>query len=181
LDPSFHLPPEKQKDRYLQHENTLENTAYVEMFEKFIASGVESFVPPGGKILDFGCGPDPVLAELLGRRGFDVDVVDLFFRPEGAFRKEKYNLITLTEVLEHLTDPLEVLKGLKDRLRPGGSIALMTQFHQENREKFSSWWYRRDSTHVSFYSLKTIRKLGEAVGMAVVFSDGVKIAVLKGI
>jgi SAM-dependent methyltransferase len=41
--------------------------------------------------------------------------------PEGAFE-----LITLTDVLEHLEDPRACLRALRDRLAPGGLLVIST-------------------------------------------------------
>jgi len=170
---------EKQKQRYLLHENTEENSGYVRMFEHFIQTGVEPFVPSGGKLLDFGSGPRPVLAELLGEKGYSVDIYDVFFHPDEAYRTRQYDVITLTEVLEHLPDPLEILRGLTQRLHRDGVIALLTLFHPDNVEKFDPWWYRRDPTHVTFYTPKTIQQLANVLDLKVIVSDQQRMAVLK--
>jgi hypothetical protein len=179
LDQTHHLSTEKQKERYLLHENSEENSGYVRMFEKFIETAVVPFARNGGKIFDFGCGPQPVLAELLRKKGYSVDLYDLFFNSDEVYQTRKYDLITLTEVLEHLSNPIEVLRGLVQRLEANGVIAFMTLFHPDNVEKFDAWWYRRDPTHVTFYTPKTIQQLAEVLEMKVVFSDNQRMAVLR--
>jgi len=57
----------------------------------------------------------------------------------------------------------------------------MTLFHPNQREGFQSWWYRRDSTHVAFYTPKTLERMGESLNLRLVFSDGQRTAVLKKI
>ncbi|HJT23904.1 MAG TPA: methyltransferase domain-containing protein [bacterium] len=178
LEKAHHLTPEKQKERYLQHQNSRENRGYVEMFEGFIAQGIAPFVRPGGRLLDFGCGPEPVLAGMLRERGYAVDSYDLFFQKDEAYLDKQYDLILLTEVLEHLADPKGTLQALSERLAPGGFFSLMTLFHPEDRGKFSDWWYRRDPTHVSFFTAKTLGELGRGLGMTVLFSDPKNILVL---
>ena len=178
LAEAHHLSPEKQKQRYEQHENSLDNPGYVERFEGFLKAGVDPFVGKGGRVLDFGCGPEPVLAWLMERRGYEVDRYDLFFHPDEAYRTQQYHLITLTEVLEHLTDPLGTLRALSPRLAPGGVFTVMTLFHPNDRAKFADWWYRRDPTHVSFYTVKTLGELANALGMKVLFSDAKNTVVL---
>lgn len=149
------------------------------MFERFAAVGVTPYISAGSRVLDYGCGPEPVLAGLLKKKGYAVDTYDLFFHPSESFQFKTYNLITLTEVLEHLPNPLEVLEALKWKLAPQGFIALMTLFHPNDSEKFSKWWYRRDATHVSFYTVKTIQRLAEILEMKVLFTDGERTAVLS--
>jgi len=148
------------------------------MLEAFLKTGVDPFVAKAGRVLDFGCGPEPVLAWLLERRGHPVDRYDLFFHKDEAYRTRQYDLITLTEVLEHLADPLGTLQALSQRLAPGGVFALMTLFHPNDRVKFADWWYRRDPTHVSFYTVKTLGELAGFLGMKILFSDAKNIIVL---
>jgi len=178
LDPSCFLSVEEQKQRYLQHENTEENTGYVGMFEDFIKTGIEPFAPKGSRILDYGCGPEPVLANVLSRRGYSVEAYDIFFKPNDAALHQKYDVIVLAEVLEHLADPKTVLLGLSGLLNPGGVIALMTLFHPNDRQSFGKWWYRRDKTHVNFYTTKTIEKMALVLGLTFLFSDGKRTAVI---
>jgi hypothetical protein len=178
LDKSWVPSLEKQKERYLQHENSLGNPGYVEMFEGFIKACVEPFVSKGGKILDYGCGPEPVLADLLTKRGHAVDIYDLFFNPDETHKTKKYNLIILAEVLEHLENPLVELRTLSERLEPQGVISIMTLFHPNDPETFFKWWYRRDITHVSFYTLKTLQEIVRVLGMDLIFSDSERTAVM---
>ena len=46
-------------------------------------------------------------------------------------------------------------------LKPGGILAIMTNFYSEEID-FDEWWYQRDPTHVSFYSIKTFEWLSES-------------------
>lgn len=179
LDGAHHLPVEGQRARYLQHENSSDSAGYVKMLEGFIERGVAPYAPPGGRILDFGSGPEPVLAGILRRMGYPTDIYDLFFHPEESYRSQTYNLITLTEVLEHLSNPLEILRGLSQRLKPGGVLAVMTLFHPANPEAFNAWWYRRDPTHVSFFTERTIRRLAEMLNAELLFTDHKRISALR--
>lgn len=156
----------------------MDSPGYVGMFEAFLKAGVDPFAGEAARALDFGCGPEPVLARLLERRGYAVDRTDLFFHPDEAYLNRRYDLITLTEVLEHLTDPLGTLRVLAQRLAPGGVLALMTLFHPDDPAKFADWWYRRDPTHVSFYTVETLGQVSGALGLKVLFSDAKKIIVL---
>ncbi|MFW5995847.1 MAG: class I SAM-dependent methyltransferase [Halanaerobiaceae bacterium] len=148
------LLPAEQKKRYLEHNNTHENEGYVKMFERFIAKVIQPHVFGVENVLEFGCGPGPVLADLLKERGFKVDIYDPFFYPREVFRKRKYGLITATEVFEHLERPDRVLKMLVDHLIPGGFLAVMTSFHP-GPEKFPEWWYKWDPTHIIFFDSVT--------------------------
>src|SRR5258708_21210799 len=179
LDKSCVPSLEKQKERYLQHENSPESEGYVEMFEGFIKACVDPFIPKGQKILDFGCGPLPVLADLLKKREYLVDTYDLFFTADETYKLKKYNLIILTDVLEHLENPIAILRALSERLEPQGVISIMTLFHPNDHEEFSKWWYRRDITHVSFYTHETLKEIAKVLYMDLVFSDSERRVVLR--
>jgi SAM-dependent methyltransferase len=178
LDPAYFLSPDEQKQRYLQHENTEENKGYVAMFEDFTKTCIQPFAKKGSRILDYGCGPEPVLAKLLSRQGYEVEAYDVFFKPDEAVLRQKYDVVVLTEVLEHLADPQEILKKLSGLLNPGGVIALMTLFHPHDPQSFGKWWYRRDKTHVTFYTVKTIEKMALVLGLNLLFTDHRRNAVL---
>ncbi len=178
LDEGHFLSAEEQRARYLQHENTCENAGYVAMFERFIAACIDPYCRDARTSLDFGCGPGPVLAALLRKRGFEVDTYDLFFAPDTAYQTKKYDLITSTEVFEHLHKPMEIMRELAQRISANGIIALMTQFPPDDPGLFSRWWYLNDPTHVSFYPLKTFEFMAQALHLRVLFLDKKEMCVL---
>lgn len=187
LNRRFHPTFEDAKERYLLHNNSLESVGYVEMLNDFISSCVSPFIGEADdqasngskdtgharvpRILDFGSGPTPVLAELLKRRGVDIDIHDLHFATDTSYETRMYDAITATEVLEHLADPLETVQKLVTRLNPGGVLAVMTSFHPEDWEAFGQWRYRKDSTHISFFAKRTMEHLAAALGMDILFID----------
>lgn len=185
-DESLHPPPEAERKNYEKHDNSFESTGYVKMFEGFIGWAIEPEMerlqamagdaPP--RALDFGCGPGPVLGELLRRRGFATDVYDPFFFPDHVFDGRNYHLITSTEVFEHLSDPLRVAQMLAQHLEEGGILVLMTLFHYDDRERFLDWWYIRDISHVGFFNAKTLAVLAEKAGLKLLRHDGERVAVL---
>ncbi|WP_263832335.1 class I SAM-dependent methyltransferase [Sulfurospirillum oryzae] len=178
LDPTYYLSLEKENTLYNNHQNSLENQGYVQMFEDFLDYFWEDLTCKE-KSLDFGSGPTPVLSQLLTRRGVKVDCYDKFYQPIKCYEHQTYDLITSTEVFEHLDDPKETLRLLAKHLNPNGVIALMTLFHSNDEAHFLTWWYRRDPTHIIFYTPKTIEVLAQQCGLEVVRTDGKRIAVLK--
>lgn len=165
-DERFLLDNLEEKSQYDMHENSMQNSGYVAMFEKFIKNFLLPFKTQG-KLLEFGCGPGPVLATLLQSRGFDVTKYDLFYYPDTTYKQKSFDIITSTEVLEHLQNPLEYFLHFKDILHQDGIICLMTLFVSTDDREFLQWWYRRDPTHISFYHPKTIEYICQLLDMKI--------------
>lgn len=179
LDENYLVTENAEKTQYSFHNNTKENTGYVEYLERFIEEAITPYAQDVNDVLDFGCGPGPVLYELLKERYKRVDKYDPYFSPEKVFENKKYDLITSTEVFEHLKKPLEVMEFLKDHLKEGGILSLMTGFHNNNQEKFKNWWYIRDQTHICFYTPKVFQKLADLFDLKFLYTNNKNIVVLQ--
>jgi len=177
MDDEKIVPPEQEQKRYLAHINTPDDTEYVDMLKRFIEISIKPFHKNITTALDFGSGPGPVLSMLLKKMGFEVDIYDIYFAPQKVYRGKTYDLITCTEVLEHVKNPLEILKELKKHLNPGAILAIMTLFHPveglspANASVFNNWWYRRDPTHISFFRPETFRYISRVLDMAILMID----------
>lgn len=179
LSPDHYLRPEEEKARYELHDNRIDNLGYVRMFERFIESAVVPWVRTGAEILDYGCGHGPVLAELLRKKHYHVDLYDPFFFPDPGYRAKKYDLITATEVIEHLTDPLKTISDLKKILNPHGKIAIMTQCNTHAPETFLTWYYRREDTHISFFNTQVFRAFASILDLRILYCDDTKMIVFE--
>ena len=173
----YWLDKESEKAHYAHHENSIDNLGYVQMFEHFL-----EFVNTQTeyeKVLDFGVGPGPVLAKKLEKSNKHILCYDPYFFPNKDYLEQKYNLITSTEVFEHIANPLETLIHLKELLEPNGTIAIMTHFHPNESFRFESWWYHKDPTHISFYTPNTFEILAREASLHVKACDGVKYILLN--
>lgn len=163
-----HVPPEQRLDaaaeraRYDLHENDSGDDGYRRFLSR-LATPLLARLAPGSKGLDFGCGPSPVLADMLRSAGHDVAVYDPFYAADPAPLADTYDFITATEVVEHLHDPGAVLRQLWSCVRPGGVLALMTQLLPAP-DDFSTWHYISDPTHVCFFGDRSFAWLGEELG-----------------
>lgn len=151
--------PEKdfERERYLLHDNDPDDSAY----RRFLARLAEPLLerlPPGLRGLDYGCGPGPALAAMMEEAGHAMRLYDPFFYPDLSVLADTYDFITCTEVAEHFHNPAEEFRKLDALLRPGGLLALMTSF-QEDDGAFARWHYRREPTHVVFYRAETFQCL----------------------
>lgn len=163
----YHLSPQDEAARYRLHENTLLNEGYVRMFLEKIAL-VHRYCPDAHTVLDYGCGPEPVLAQLLRRDGFECDVYDPYFFP--VLPKGSYDLVISTEVFEHFRNIRAELCRIRSFLEPGGFLAVMTSFYDSVGD-FGDWWYITDPTHVCFFSTRTFEWIEKDFGFNRVYTD----------
>ncbi len=178
LEKKYFVDEIQEKSQYENHNNSFESKGYVEMFENFLNYFWDDLKKDCTEVLDFGSGPGPVLAQILQNRGLHVDMYDKFYQPKKIYKNKKYDLITSTEVFEHLENPMEILLHLKKHLKEGGIIAIMTLFHNNSSKDFLNWWYRRDPTHITFYTPKTFEVIALMCGLNILKCDDKRIIIL---
>tara|TARA_B100000795_G_scaffold45731_1_gene30062 strand:- start:164 stop:802 length:639 start_codon:yes stop_codon:yes gene_type:complete len=159
LDPSLYIEAGIEKERYLEHDNRVDDEAYRSFLSR-LANPLKEKLSIGDQGLDFGCGHGPALADMLQSDGFEVDLYDPFFFPDKKVFSKKYHFISCTETAEHFHDPRKEFNSFDNLLMPGGWLGIMTSFLTTD-DAFESWYYRRDPTHVTFYSEKTFEVIAE--------------------
>lgn len=139
-----------------------------------------------GSMLEIGCGPGFMLKKLK-KLGWTVKGIE---RTESvaAFAREKFNLdvthhgietlpalptfdlIVLFQVMEHLSDPLGILKESIKRLKKGGKVIINVPNIESWQATFggSVWAYLDPPRHVFHFSLESLRKLLLMVGLKLV-------------
>jgi hypothetical protein len=95
------------------------------------------------------------LAHQLAARGYRVELYDPYFHNHPAALAQTYDFIMMTEVAEHLFEPGFELERLRRLIKPGGALGIMTALYHSEVD-FTSWYYRRDPTHVCFFSEQSI-------------------------
>jgi 2-polyprenyl-3-methyl-5-hydroxy-6-metoxy-1,4-benzoquinol methylase len=153
VEPAYHLEPAREKAIYDLHQNAPGDTSYRSFLQRLF-DPLRDIVPAGSLGLEFGCGPGPVLAEMLTEAGYRVHLYDPFYAPDDGVFNQCYRFVTATEVVEHLYHPGEELARLWQCLEPGGQLALMTKLVL-GRSAFAGWHYKNDPTHVCFFSRTT--------------------------
>lgn len=157
------ISPLAEKERYEAHENA-ENESYSSYLNKAVTA-TRPHLMPSAKGLDFGCGRTKILESLFRKNGFQVESYDLFFHPDGKLLSQQYDFIILSEVIEHLREPRDIMLRLKNNLSPGGQFFIKTKLRPETSAEFSKWFYKRDSTHVQFFNKKSFNALTAILGM----------------
>ncbi len=164
VDPLHRPSPEAEQARYLLHRNDVHDPGY-RAFVRPLFEAIQARVPPGAAGLDFGCGPASALGHMLESAGFALRRFDPFFHPDRASLAQSYDFVAACEVIEHLFAPQAELERLRGLLRPGGWLAAMTLLWTPEVD-FARWHYRRDPTHVAFYSAATFRWIAAHFGFA---------------
>jgi hypothetical protein len=160
VPPYQHLIPDEEKSRYDQHRNNPKDSAY-RLFLGRLTDPLLDRLTPSSTGLDFGCGPGPTLSVMLEEAGHQVAIYDPFYADDPDMLKNRYDFITATEVVEHLHHPIQDLGLLWSLLRPAGYLGLMTKL-STGRDTFAVWHYKRDLTHVCFFSRQTFEWLADS-------------------
>ena len=163
----YHVSDAQEKARYDEHNNDPDDPGYRKFLSR-LADPLCQKLPSGASGLDFGCGPGPALAAMLREQGFETAVYDKFYAADGRVLEKTYDFITATEVLEHLCQPGKDLNRLWQILRPGGIFGIMTKLVKD-KAAFDNWHYKRDTTHVCFFSAETLLWLGDFLRAQVEF------------
>lgn len=161
MDSHFFLEPDNEKERYLEHNNDINDPRYVDFLNKLIIP-MKEYIDRDLLGLDYGSGPSPVLVELMQRDGYQIKGYDPFF--SSIDLREKYDYILSTEVVEHFNNPKDSFKKLIGLLKPGSYLGVMTSILYPDIN-FDKWYYRHDNTHVSFYTPKTLKYLESTFGL----------------
>lgn len=135
----------------------------------------------GRRHLDYGGGYG-LLTRQLRDRGIDMYHHDplaenLFAQTFEGDVEGDYGAITLVEVFEHLTDPLELMEALA---RHAEVIIISTVLVPDPIENIADWWYLIPDLgqHITFYTPAALEAIAERVGMHVV-SDGFNLHVFS--
>ncbi|NLX72237.1 MAG: class I SAM-dependent methyltransferase [Bacteroidales bacterium] len=169
------LEPDSEKNRYLQHNNSEEDQAYLRHLNTAIQPTLP-FLSSDMEGLDFGCGPNPVLAKVLTKSGYTCSFYDPFFFPD--LPDERQDFVFATETFEHFSNPAKELQLITALLRPHGTLTIMTNRWDENTD-LGKWWYVRDPTHLVFYHKETFRFISEKYDYSLEYDDGSKIVILR--
>ena len=105
-----------------------------------------------GEILDLGCGDGSLVKALNNTDGIKATGTDLsyginFEKDSLPYEKNKFDIIIMYSVLEHLNDPANIILETKRVLKKDGSIILVIPNYKTTKESFYD-----DPTHVRPYT-----------------------------
>ena len=173
FDPSqYHLSEYEERKRYDTHNNNPEDPRYRQFLSQ-LTEPLNEIISSDSYGLDFGCGPGPTLYLMMQEKGHQMDLYDKFYARNQSVFEKSFDFITLTEVLEHLSDPVFELERLASILNSKGILAVMTQTLADDID-FDSWYYKNDPSHIGFYNDKSLTGLASLLELEIKqFSDRV--------
>ena len=155
----YRLTAVKEKAQYDLHQNNPDDPEY----RKFLG---RTFDPLQARVskhsvgLDFGCGPGPTISKMGDQVGLKISNYDLYYYNDPELLETQYDFVTMTEVIEHIAEPGELLKVMDSLLKPKAILAIMTK-RLIDYQQFINWHYKNDPTHICFYSLDTFRWIAD--------------------
>jgi len=153
--------------------------------------GTPSAAPPrpGARLLDLGCGGGAYLAQM-AREGWEVWGLEpsaeaaaharaaLSLPPErivvasaedAELPRDAFDLVTMSHVLEHLSDPVAVLERIHGWLRPGGTLRIRIPNTRSLESRiFGRLWLGLElPRHLQHFDRDTATRLLEQAGFRV--------------
>lgn len=154
------------------------------------ARALARHVPPGGRVIEIGCGNGQFLAALravrpdIGLAGVDIEDVGItglsdftFFHgqlEQVAVPRASFDAAYCSNLIEHVADPLAFLRRCREVLKPGGVILGITPDHLSlDRYLFGRYWAGYHfPRHTFVFDHRNIRTLLGSTGFAAVSVAG---------
>lgn len=174
---SFLPSSASEKKRYLTHKNGIQYKGYV----NFLMQAIEPSLPflnAEMQGLDYGCGQTPTLSLILEQMGYKCSNYDPFFFPE--IPDMQYDFIFATECFEHFFFPAKEILRIKNILKTGGILIVMTE-PWTSVDKFENWYYTKDLTHVSFYHKQSFKFISDKFKFEHIDSNNERVFILRKI
>lgn len=163
---------------------------YIERFERI----EEALDGKKGRILDVGSGPglflstgakrgwgvkgiEPSLkAAAFSSENLGLDIANVFLSKENASSFGRFDAVHMGEVLEHLTDPREMLEIVHGILHPGGVLSLIVPNDFNPFQEilwrdlgYPTWWVAPPH-HLNYFDHRSLKNLLISCGFEIVDS-----------
>ncbi len=145
---------------------------------------IERFRTPPGRFLDIGCGPG-LLVEEAASRGWDASGIELSAWAVGEAQARGLNVrqvtlddldappssidaASLADVIEHVPDPLSLMRRLYELMAPGGVVFCATpNVESAVARTLRRWWWSVLPGHLFLFSARTLARLMRDAGFEV--------------
>jgi 2-polyprenyl-3-methyl-5-hydroxy-6-metoxy-1,4-benzoquinol methylase len=148
---------------------------------------------PGQDVVELGCGPNPVTLFALAARGRNVTAVELsadFCRNASqlaerhdlpirfvnapadstTLESEAFDLVLMTEVLEHVPDEHAALAEVHRIMRPGGRLLISVPNAESLVQRYFAWrngFTEDEPQHLREYSVRRLEDAVREAGLTV--------------
>ncbi len=114
----------------------------------------------------FGIDPSPRAVAVCRARGLDVHEGTLFDAPVGH---RQFDLVVMSHTIEHVSDPLALLRRAGEILSPAGRILVTTpNAGSPGLRAYGSCWFSLDAPrHLHLFDPRALRLLAAKAGLAV--------------
>jgi 2-polyprenyl-3-methyl-5-hydroxy-6-metoxy-1,4-benzoquinol methylase len=188
------------KSKYYQNveffnERFLEDKDWYDLVFKDRYDSFEKILGYNGNILDIGCGGgyfllygknrgwitlgiDPSIQSINHCKSIGLDVIEGYF-DENLSEKlaNKFDVVHLSEVLEHVPDPENTIFSIKKTLKPGGIVCIVVpndynpfQVSLIKTCNFKPWWVAPPH-HINYFDFSSLENLLEKVGFTVILKE----------
>lgn len=186
--------PEIRLERYVDRPLIEQETALLphsQLHYWYMLAWVRRLLSPVARLplrlLDFGCGAGGLLLEARAA-GFEVLGLEVNRRlaawvesthglrvfsttiDDPSFREAPFDVITSSQVFEHLTDPRGTLAGLKGHLRPGGILLIEVPNLHDVRERLQRG-ATMDDSHLFYFNRRSLPGMLRRAGFEVLRID----------
>lgn len=148
-------------------------------------SGAFSWVPRNVRVLDIGCGfgeslgyhgargcevygveADQNIRRVADKYGFKVHMG--LFDP-NLYDPEFFDYVTMSQVIEHVTDPVETMRGIAQILKVGGTAILSTPNANGWGAKLfgKRWIHWHTPYHLQFFSIRSLELAAQKADLIV--------------
>ena len=183
-----------EKPKYFQ--DTEEDLEWWAMTYRNYYQSFEKYCPEGNRrLLEIGSGPGYFLKcgnelgwDVVGfepskqayeySQKFGIEVVNDFFSEDNAGKYGKFDVVYMNTVIEHLPDPISLIKTAKNVLNPNGIICVVApndynplQSILRENLSYEPWWVV-PRHHINYFDFVSIKKVIERLGFEVVESTG---------
>ncbi|MBI3549001.1 MAG: class I SAM-dependent methyltransferase [Elusimicrobia bacterium] len=107
----------------------------------------------------------------IAREKFKLDVYPESFDATKRFEPASLDVISMIDVIEHLSDPLAAVRRAAELLKPGGVLYLVTpDVGSLSASLLRGYWWGLRPAHIYYFDKHTLRRLLEKAGFQVVLS-----------
>jgi SAM-dependent methyltransferase len=190
---------------YRSHYYGTEKPLYIERYEEDRAwwemtyadryDSFESFLPPDRRrLLDVGSGPglfllagrargwttlgvEPAQQPAAHSRGLGLEIVEEFLTEDLATQLGRFDVVHMSEVLEHIPDPRAFVALAAGMLNPGGLVCIVVpndynplQRVLREQDGYAPWWVAPPH-HLNYFTPASLQSLLERSGLEVLVAE----------